>query len=211
MTADRSGCTARRHGTESAYHYGCRCPDAREDKRIREKRRRYGRPTGLSVPVVRPQRQLRALAALGWSMDALAACSSLSVDQIVHVRAGRRDWVQRATADAVDDLYERLSGTPGPSRITRERARRAGWVPPLLWEGVDIDDPAATPAVDEGPAVVPRPELDLLTRAQRLRAELQAAAPYSGQPWSWPAVAARLGVKPKTLEKARQRARKEAA
>lgn len=52
-----------------------------------------------------------------------------------------------------------------------------------------------------------QPALVLATRAERLRAELEAAGSYATIPCTWPAIAEHLGVAPKTLEKARQRAR----
>jgi hypothetical protein len=48
----------------------------------------------------------------------------------------------------------------------------------------------------------------LAARAQALRAELEAAGAYAAIPCTWPAIARHLGVAPKTLEKARQRARR---
>lgn len=51
------------------------------------------------------------------------------------------------------------------------------------------------------------PSTTTAARAERLYAELKAAEPY-GPRASWPLVAAKLGVKAKTLEKARERARR---
>jgi hypothetical protein len=53
--------------------------------------------------------------------------------------------------------------------------------------------------------------LELAARAERMRAELEAAGPYATLPCTWPAIAERLGVKPATLERARTRARQYAA
>jgi hypothetical protein len=52
---------------------------------------------------------------------------------------------------------------------------------------------------------------DLVEAAERLRADLERAAPYSGQPYTWPVVAKQLGVRQRTLEKARERARRKVA
>lgn len=57
----------------------------------------------------------------------------------------------------------------------------------------------------------PRTAPQLAARAERLHAELVAAGPYAPVPPTWATVASQLGVKPKTLEKARQRARQYAA
>lgn len=53
---------------------------------------------------------------------------------------------------------------------------------------------------------VVRPSTELAARGQRLYDELKAAEPYGGRA-TWNRVADALGVKPKTLEKARERAR----
>lgn len=51
----------------------------------------------------------------------------------------------------------------------------------------------------------------LAAAAAQLYAEFQAAGPYAGFTPTWVAVARHLGVKPKTLEKARERAKQYAA
>ena len=51
----------------------------------------------------------------------------------------------------------------------------------------------------------------LVSRAERLRAELEAAGPYAAIPCTWPAIARHLGVKPESLERARTRAKQRSA
>lgn len=71
---------------------------------------------------------------------------------------GRRE-VTHATAAKVADLYDELWDQPAPPSgrhgsvpiKARNYAHRAGWVPPLLWDDETIDDPTATPHVDETP------------------------------------------------------------
>ena len=59
----------------------------------------------------------------------------------------RRAVVTAETRAAVAELFDRWCMTLGPSRLSRDRARAAGWLPPLAWD--DIDDP------DEQPQVTP--------------------------------------------------------
>lgn len=154
-------CTAGRHGTEAAYRQGCRCPEAREDRRIRAKRRRDGvHPERHAyLPVAGTQRRLRALAAIGWPVKELAPMIGTSPRQMDHYRCGRKPRIHREAAKQIADLYERLSATPGPSELSRTRAKAAGWAPPLAWDDDAIDDPAAQPVEAGEPS--PRGGVDL--------------------------------------------------
>lgn len=97
-------------------------------------------------------RRMRALYALGWTWDALGeelgGCKNRAY-RIAHGRHTDRG-VYRDTEKRVREVYERLSMVR-PDGWTADRARRYaqrhGWVPPLAWEGIDIDDPAARPDV----------------------------------------------------------------
>lgn len=53
-----------------------------------------------------------------------------------------------------------------------------------------------------------RTSVALAERAERVRAELEAAGPYASAPPTWRGVAEVLGVKYKTLDRARTRARR---
>lgn len=91
----------------------------------------------------RVERRIRALQALGWSSAHLARELGYSHrDALLSMIRGQ--WCHRRTALRVFRLYERLCMTPGPSTITKARARKAGWPPPLAWD--DIDDPDEQPA-----------------------------------------------------------------
>lgn len=149
MSIDRTGCIARRHGDSNAYGHGCRCPDAREDRRVSAKRRREGRlPPGM-VPAIGGIRRLQALAAIGWSSTELAGPLGTSSTNVLQFRRGRTLTMTRQVHERIAAVYEQLSGTPGSSNRVRDHARRSGWAPPLLWEDDTIDDPAAGPVVDE--------------------------------------------------------------
>lgn len=193
---DRSACPSRRrHGTRLAYmNDGCRCPDAREQHRIYRKRLRENRQQPAFVPADGTIRRLRALAAIGWTNAELAARLHVTKIAVGWWRAARYERVHRDTARRIAALYEQLSAVPGPSSRARVYARRAGWVPPLLWEGVDIDDPAAQPMRDRGrrrgrQQLVHLDDVEFLRRSGLTREQ----------------IARRLGVEVESIERAEQR------
>lgn len=91
------------------------------------------------------RRRLRALTRIGWSCQRLAAELGVSSELVARWRLA--DWVTVGTRARVRDLYRLLENTPGPSRLVALRAEREGWVPPVMWEGLDIDDPDVSPIV----------------------------------------------------------------
>lgn len=120
---------------------------ARDD---RYRRRRYfnqqqpltNDPTGCT-------RRLRALYALGWTWDAIAAEAGRTKHQVWRIAHGVHctdRGVYQATVQWVHDIYERLCMTR-PEGFSANRARnnaaRKGWAPPLAWH--DIDDPDEQP------------------------------------------------------------------
>lgn len=96
------------------------------------------------------RRRLRALARMGWSWLALAEASGHGWDNQFISRAATGDKaVMAKTADAVRELYERLADEPprpgrGATRA-RNRAIADGWLAPIEWTGIDMDDPDAEP------------------------------------------------------------------
>lgn len=85
---------------------------------------------------------------------------------------------------------------PGISARAKGIARKYGWVSPLAWDDDNIDDPAATPNLGE-PS--PRGSSPMLENADWL---LAAGC-------SLHETAQRLGVTPKSIERARYRARQQ--
>lgn len=85
-------------------------------------------------------RRIQALAAIGWTLTSTADALGWTLTNLSALR--RQTKVIRRTADAVAELYERRSGTPGPSRAARVLAGRRGWVPPLAWNDIDTDETA---------------------------------------------------------------------
>jgi transcriptional regulator with XRE-family HTH domain len=194
MVDDRSSCPSERlHGTESAYRYGCRCSDAREIERLRKKRAREGRAVPKRADAVGTMRRLQALAALGWTPEDLAEQLGMHPSYVKDLRINRRaNRVNTSTVEKVTDLFERLSATPGPSVRTRQHAERQGWAPPLAWDDDAIDNPDAKPVTGE----VPRSRIDLDDLAF-LKTTGMTEAEY----------AARVGVVPDSIERARERQR----
>jgi uncharacterized membrane protein len=196
MTIDRSRCAATRHGTRAAYdNDNCRCPDAREDYRVYRKRLREGRHNNGRTNPVGTARRLQALAAIGWDATTLATRLGRSRDVIRQWRRTRGSWIAGADAADVTRLYNQLEGTPGPNPRMRAYAASYGWAPPLLWDELDIDDPAANPHDDAAaPARRGRIDTDDVTHLARFGLPLDV-------------IAARLGVQPSSIERHLERGR----
>jgi hypothetical protein len=146
---DRSGCTVHRHNTRYAYKIGCRCPDTVEMERLQRKREYIGRPTPRRVPVIGSARRLRALARLGWRGRDLAPRCNIGLTALHDIRAERYAMTYLTHHNSIAVMYRQLEGTEGPSQRTRDRAARWGWSAPLLWDGIDLDDPDARPVDDQ--------------------------------------------------------------
>lgn len=93
--------------------------------------------------------RLRALVAIGWTQRYLGDQLGYDPSWVAKLLNNPRRRVNRDTYQAVADLYDRLSMTPGPSQEARDRAKRKGWKPPLAWDDDAIDCPEATPDLGE--------------------------------------------------------------
>lgn len=144
-----------RHGTTAGYQAHRRdsappCAECRraaaDYERKRSNDRYLNRPR--RVPSVGVERRVRALQAIGWSMDLIAAEGGWKDrDSIWYFVRGDSVTCTRRTAERIEAVYRKLSMTPGPSRITAIRAEKAGWPPPLAWD--DIDNPDERPTLGE--------------------------------------------------------------
>lgn len=100
------------------------------------------------------RRRLQALAVLGWPLRVTAERMGLSRDTLTDVRLGRLSRVRAATATRVAGSYRRMVVEPprgaARSRVSeaRSQARGRGWVGPMAWDSVSIDDPAAVPCLE---------------------------------------------------------------
>lgn len=97
------------------------------------------------------QRRIRALAALGWSLEFLAAQRGIGVTNLDRLRRPTvRQHVKLPFAEHVLALYDEFSTKIPPdtpsSRAVRTRAARQGFHSPLAWDEDTIDDPEAVPA-----------------------------------------------------------------
>lgn len=146
------------------YRAGCRCTDCyramRLDTNLRRLEALQGNPRHVDGTGTR--RRLQALAANGWSMREIADRLGVT-NASINARLRKAGPVHRGTAAKVRALYDELwDVTPPPmtgkakgvrNRIRRDAAKR-GWHVPMAWD--TIDDPAATPFVDE-PIDITRP------------------------------------------------------
>jgi hypothetical protein len=205
--ADRSACTARQHGTPNASKYhGCVCPDTREAVRLYRKRLREGRqPPGL-VPAIGTRRRIQALMAIGWPAAEIARRLGWSHNKTLFETLGK-EKVRRTTQSAVAALFDELSMTPGPSAITKGRARAAGHLPPLAWDDIDRDpepptaEPDSRDQVDVSAvarAVAGDPPENLRTADRR-----EAVAELVRRRKTSPEIADRLGVTARLVERDR--------
>lgn len=148
-------------------------------------------------------RRLQALAAAGWTVQALTRATRLRRDVVLDLLAGYRDrWVLARTANAVSRAYDLLWQVK-PTRVcpaadveqAQHDAAEHGWAGVLAWDDDTIDDPAARPDFGEpenGPA--------------RLHAVLEDAAWLTWAGYSPHETARRLGVAVDTLDRYRLRA-----
>ncbi|MEV4127045.1 hypothetical protein [Nocardia sp. NPDC049707] len=90
------------------------------------------------------RRRVRALNAIGWPTAELAARLGLSTNFVLNDSLRRPHLMYSRWAE-IRDLYEELSGTPGPSQQSVTVAKRAKHPSPLAWDGRDIDHPHTQP------------------------------------------------------------------
>lgn len=117
------------------------------------------------------RRRLQALMTRGWSVQRIATTRGLSRKPLDHALEGGS--INARTARAVVAAYEALWDQPPPQDSTgdriaavraRNRARAAGWAPPMAWDVDAIDDPTATPA-DPVPEETPGVDHAAIARA----------------------------------------------
>lgn len=110
----------------------------------RVQKRTHDRVMGIPLPHaptnIGVARRIQALAAIGWPLCSLGPMLNRD-PSFAHavMRRAERDSITPATAALVDQLYRRLSGTPGPSQHARRYTIRKGWAPPLAWNNIDTD------------------------------------------------------------------------
>jgi predicted transcriptional regulator len=95
------------------------------------------------VTALGTRRRVQALAAIGWPQQEIAARVGEKPRHLSQFL--RRDQIRADKVRRIRAVFDELSTTPGPSEISRKRAQRAGWPPPLAWDDDTIDDPKAKP------------------------------------------------------------------
>jgi hypothetical protein len=99
------------------------------------------------VPRIGTVRRIQAMLFMGWTHAHLQARCGLRTHLLL-TQPGR--WVTRTTHDKIAALYDEIGMTPGPSEITRRRARKAGYVGPLSWDDIDHDTEPVVDVEDSG-------------------------------------------------------------
>lgn len=111
-------------------------------------------PAATKVPAWSAARRLRALCAIGWSLDGIGLGK---MPGRITARAMVAEHIFVRNHWAAVDAYDRLSMTPGPSWKAKSTAVGKGWPPPLAWEPEDFDDPWAVPFAWEAGGVEDTP------------------------------------------------------
>lgn len=149
-----------RHGTNAGWHAHHKdgepaCQPCRNAMGRLRKRNRFLEVTGQpqTVPKLGIVRRIRALQALGWTLNQIADAAGIPA-RTVKDPLYRGEVCYRTTAEAIDRAYRMLSMKLPREVTTQEKrdasysrgiAKRRGWPPPLAWD--DIDDPDETPQV----------------------------------------------------------------
>lgn len=160
-------------------------------------------PEGMPLTTIGATRRVRALQRLGYSVERITAEAGVNHDTILDARE-ERVFIARRVRASIAAAYDRLHMTipTGETRqyragITRSRnyAEKRGWPPPMAYD--DIDDAAEVPKGIEQ------------QRTTWSRDDLAAEFEHLSSAGVSPHFAARqLGVSPKAIEKAIERARK---
>lgn len=152
----------------------------------------WSRPSK-DVPSDRAWQQVRSLEALGWPLATLM--TEIGYKHPVQQPPWARPMMNRRTAERVQQLYDRLSGTRGPSARAAAHAARLGWHVPLAYD-------------DDG-HLIPEAIPNDLTRAAERREDRQArtdqVAALTAKGLSTAEIAEALGITDRTVTRARSR------
>lgn len=89
-------------------------------------------------------RRIRALIAIGHSLESIAAAAGTYSTRIQPLAVGH-PRLRRFLADRIKVAYQQLSEEHGSNTRGRNRAVANGWPPPAAWDDERIDDPSAAP------------------------------------------------------------------
>lgn len=113
------------------------------------------------LPALGTTRRLRALGAMGWTLQSIAGHVPLTTKTLSLLMAGAQPYVTRDAAQHIARAYDHLCMRRGPSEQSRIVAQRKGWAPPLAWDEGTMDDPNATPDPNAIPDHEDRPDAEL--------------------------------------------------
>lgn len=145
-------------------------------------------------PAIGYTRRIRALYAIGYGPDSLAAACTVSRAMLSNLANGRYQEIDGRIAAEIRRVYRTLSRQPGPSRWARARALACGWPSPAAWD--DIDDPAEQP--ETAPVIDQR-------RHRADPVDPDHVARLTVQGLTTREIAERLGCNPRTIVRARRR------
>lgn len=149
-------------------------------------------------------RRVRALLAIGHTHAEINSRlpSTASRQYTMNLLSKRWPRIARGMHDAICRVYDDLSMTPGRSQVTRKRAKREGYRPPLWWDEADLDDPyaeAVARPVDDSEAI------DWVAVERRIQGDrsmklttaeaTEAVRRMYAQGMSWAQIATRTGLK----------------
>ncbi len=97
------------------------------------------------VPAVGSIRRLRALFSLGHDADSLGQKLDLPAGDVWQIMTGDPTVIAVGLARRVAAVFDEWQMRPGQNRECRDAAATRGWAPPLAWDELSIDNPAAEP------------------------------------------------------------------
>lgn len=91
------------------------------------------------------RRRLQALLAIGYDNRTQAREAGYTENSVWRIQSGAQSIIEAAAARRIEEAFNRLQMTSGPSGRAVNRAKMLGYPPPLAWDEDDIDDPNAMP------------------------------------------------------------------
>ncbi|KAA6216443.1 hypothetical protein [Streptomyces filamentosus] len=132
-------------------------------------------------------RRGRALYAIGYPLYRIAQDIPMNANDLGRLLMLESATVRQSIANGMAALYQRLSGTLGPSHLAVCAARRLRWDSPIAWDDDSVDDPAAIPDVtgfcgtDRGWWTHRIEDIPVCTACETAHAEWLAAVKHVGR------------------------------